>query len=49
MRPCKERKAKVMILITGKVIAVKNYGFGFIDCCGNFYNKNQVQFLEVIE
>lgn len=41
--------SKVKVILTGKVIAVKSYGFGFIDAAGNLYKKNEIEFLEVVE
>lgn len=41
--------SKVKVVLTGKIITVKPYGFGFIDAIGNLYKKNEIQFLEVVE
>ena len=44
-----QKIVKVMVMLTGDVILVKPYGFGFIDAKGKFYTAKAVQFLEVIE
>lgn len=32
---------------TGKVVRVKSYGNGWVDCCGNFYHKTQAELINV--
>lgn len=45
----KSKRSVVMIIGTGKVIEVKDSPFGYIDCKGNFYHRNVVQFIRVLE
>jgi len=45
----KLKHIKAMIIATRQRVELKSYGYGFIDCKGNFYHKRHVQLLEVIE
>jgi hypothetical protein len=43
------KPAIVKIIKTGKEVAVKSWGHVFIDAAGNYYTKQQIEFVRVLE
>ncbi len=41
------KKCTIRVKATGKVITVKSYGCGWVDCCGNFYHRTSAELVNV--
>ena len=34
---------------TGRLLTLRAYSYGYVDCCGNFYHRKHVKLVEVLQ